>query len=332
MSDFTLNKEDLALLARLQSFLPKKVFDAHAHIHNTVHITNSPDSLAVHHGSASAQVFLEEQKLIYGDRQVSGMLLPFPTADFQTPGIPEEVNRWVLEELKTAPNCVGQVYVKPGDTRQYLESLLVSPQVKGFKCYHFTAQTDGPTTEADIGEYLPEIAWEIANERGMVITLHLVKALSLADPQNMAYILEKTARYPNAKLILAHCARGFSSWTTIEHVRQMKGIPNIYYDLAGITDPATIFETIRQAGHNKVLWGSDYCIDRARCKAVSTSQTFTWLFDRFLAKKEVHLPVSLLCLESLFAFYQASLMLDLTQEQIADIFYNNASTLLELDD
>lgn len=332
MSDFVFTKEDKDLLARLQSFIPEKVFDMHAHIHNVAHIEDNPDSLCIRHGTATAQDFLDEQKELYGDRKVRGMLIPFPTMNFQTPGIPEQVNEWFLQQLATVPTCVGEVFVKPGDTREYIESLLVSPQVKGFKCYHITAKTDGPTFKADIAEYLPEVAWEIANERGLVITLHMVKDLSLADPVNLAYIKEKTAQYPNAKLILAHCARGFSSWTTIETVRQLKGIPNLYYDMAAICEPATMYEVIRQAGVDKVMWGSDYCIDRVRGRAFSCGETFTWVYDYDLPKEGINMPMSLVCLESLFAFYQASLMLELTQTQVEDIFYNNAVRLLGLED
>ena len=43
------------------------------------------------------------------------------------------------------------------------------------------------------------------------------------------------------------------------------------------------------------------------------------------------MPMSLVCLECLFAFYQTSVMLDLTREQIADIFYNNAIRLFGLE-
>ena len=331
MSDFIFNKEDLALLERLQDFIPAKVFDAHAHIHNVEHIEDNPRSLCIRHGTATAQCFLEEQKALYGDRVVKALLIPFPTANFKTPGIPEKANQWMLEQIKTAPECVAEVFVKPGDTREYIESLLVSDQIKGFKCYHINAKVDGPTFMTDIGDYLPEVAWEIANERGFVITLHMVKELSLADPQNLSYIKEKTAKYPNAKLILAHCARGFASWTTIETVRQLKGIPNIYYDLAAIAEPATMYEVIRQAGHDKVMWGSDYCIDRVRGRAFSCGQTFTWVYDYDLPKEGITMPMSLVCLECLFAFYQTSVMLDLTREQIEDIFYNNAIRLFDLE-
>ena len=332
MSDFVFTQEDKALLARLQDFIPAKIFDMHAHIHNVEHIEDNPPSLTVRHGTATALDFLREQKELYGERTVRGMLIPFPTMNFKTPGIPDKVNQWFIGQLETAPNCVGEVYVKPGDTREHIESLLVSDQIKGFKCYHITADTDGPTFKANIDEYLPEVAWEIANERGFVITLHMVKDLSLADPENLAYIQEKTAKYPNATLILAHCARGFASWTTIETVRKLKGIPNIYYDMAAICEPATMYEVIRQAGHDKVMWGSDYCIDRVRGRAFSCGETFTWVYDYDLPEEGIHMPMSLVCLESLFAFYQASLMLDLTKAQIEDIFYNNAVRLLGLED
>ena len=182
-----------------------------------------------------------------------------------------------------------------------------------------------------INEFLPESAWAVADHLGLTITVHLARMQALSDPDNLRQILNHTARYPNAKLILAHCARGFSAWTTIETVRQLKGIPNLYYDMAAISEPATMYEVIRQAGADKVMWGSDYCIDRVRGRAFSCGLTFAWLYEYDLPKEGIHMPMSLVCLESLFAFYQASLMLDLTKQQIEDIFYNNAIRLLGLE-
>ena len=331
MADFVFEQSDLAMLERLQSFIPDKVFDAHVHLHNAEHIGDYPESLTVRYGSTTAKRFLEDQKQLYGERRVRGLFIPFPTVNFKTAGIPEAANEWILEQIAAAPDCAAEVFVKPGDTREYIESLLVSDRIKGFKCYHLCAQVEGSTANCDIGEYLPEVAWEIANERGYVITLHMVKSRSLADPANMAYIKEKTAQYPNAKLILAHCARGFASWTTIETVRQLKGIPNLYYDMAAICEPATMYEVIRQVGHDKVMWGSDYCIDRVRGRASSCGLGFTWIYNYDLPEGFT-IPNNLVCLESLFAFYQASIMLDLTKQQIEDIFYNNAVRLLGLDD
>ena len=39
----------------------------------------------------------------------------------------------------------------------------------------------------------------------------------------------------------------------LETARKLKGIPNIYYDLAVVSEPVQVFEVIRQAGADHVL-------------------------------------------------------------------------------
>lgn len=325
MVDYSLSEKDRQILEKLQCFIPDKIFDAHAHLHDLWHMPES--GLFTDYGVADVKAFQQAQKELYGNRKVRALLLPTPSTRLGTQReLRDPINRWMVEQLKDAPDCVGAVYVMPGDTQEQIEAMLVSPQIRGFKCYHFTADCNGSTFDADIGEYLPESAWVVANQRHMTITLHMVKEASLADPQNMAYIKAMTTKYPNAVLILAHCARGFASWTAIEKVRELKGIPNLYYDLAAICDPATMFEVIRQAGTDKVLWGSDYCIDRAKSRPVNCADRFTWLYH----DQEIF-PVASTCTESLFSFYQACLMLEASRQDVEDIFYNNAISLYELE-
>ena len=42
--------------------------------------------------------------------------------------------------------------------------------------------------------------------------MHLSKRDAIADPANVEDLLRFSDRYPNAKWILAHCARSYSSW------------------------------------------------------------------------------------------------------------------------
>lgn len=323
--------EDRALLEKLQSFIPRRVFDAHAHLHKLEYMPKV-DGVFQSYGTADMERFLADQKELYGDRKVRGLILPSPSVIFNDfPELRYEMNAWINEELYKAPDCVGAIYVIPGDTVEQIEAMITNPQIRGLKCCHQTAQTDGPTWLADVEQYLPESAWQVANKSGMSITVHMVKPNALADEKNMAYFCEMTAKYPNAKLILAHCARGFASWTTIETVRQLKGIPNVYYDMAAITDAATIFEVIRQAGPDRVMWGSDYCIDRAHGKAVNCGDTFRWLYKHAIPEG-LQLPVCKTVLESLFSFKQASLMLDLTADEVEQIFYRTACQLYGLEE
>ena len=320
---------DRMLLAKLQRFIPDKVFDAHAHLHKVEYMPQGANMFQGY-GTADMERLLKDQKELYGDRKFRGLILPTPSVLFnERQDLRLEMNAWMNEELYKAPDCVGAIYVMPDDTVADIEAMLANPQIKGFKCYHQSAKTDGPTWFAEVQEYLPESAWQVANARGMSITIHMVRPLALSDEKNRVYFKKMCAKYPNAKLILAHCARGFASWTTIEAVREMKGIPNLYYDMAAICDPATICELIRQAGCDHVMWGSDYFIDRAHGKPINTGDSFRWLYKHEVPES-VDFPTAKTVLESLMGFYQASLMLDLTKEEIAQVFYGTGCDLFGL--
>ncbi len=319
---------DRRLLERLQSFLPDRIFDAHCHLHRTDLLPDT-GGLFQRLGTADLHRLRKDEKLIYGDRPFRALLLPMPSPLFkQDPALRDEANAWMAGQLREGSEFFGAAYVMPGDSEEKVESMLTTPQFRGFKCYHQTADTNGPTFQADIREYLPESAWRVADRRGMAITLHMVKSRSLADPENLAYVRTMTAKYPNARLILAHAARGFASWTAVETVRQLRGIGSIYYDLAAVCDPAAIFEVIRQGGADRVLWGTDYIIDRVHGKPVSCGETFSWVYPHEISCP-IDFPVCLTVLESLFALYQASLMLDLGRPEIEAIFWNNAMGLFE---
>lgn len=328
---FGWTEEDRALLRKLQSFIPDKIFDAHAHIHKAEYMPEG-NNMFRGYGTADMERLLRDQKELYGDRKFRGLILATPSALFnERPDLRREMNAWMNEELYKAPDCVGTIYVMPDDTKADIEAMLTNPQIRGFKCYHQSAKTNGPSWLASPWEFLPETAWQVAQERGMSITIHMVRPDALSDPENMAYFKEMCAKYPNAKLILAHCARGFASWTTIEAVREMKGIPNLYYDMAAICDPATIFELIRQAGCDHVMWGSDYFIDRAHGKPINAGGSFQWLYQHEIPESVVF-PACKTVLESLFAFYQASLMLDLSKAEIRQVFYDTGCALFDLKD
>ena len=157
----------------------------------------------------------------------------------------------------------------------------------------------------------------------------MMKTLSPADPVNKAYIKTMAAKYPNAKLILAHCGRGFAAWQILQTAREYKEFPNIYYDMAASCEASAMFEVIRQSGVDHVMWGTDYPIAVRPCIPFCFADVSSWL-TRDQAGLEGK-PIGLLGLESLFAFYQASLMLDLTKQEIEDIFYNNAINIFGLE-
>lgn len=308
---------DKRILKKLDSFLPERIFDAHVHLFPAERISDSLGSL----GNMDAQTFMEQAHLLYADRQVQAMFLPYPVKELNDPQVRNQVNAWMAVQLDTVTGCVAQAYVLPDDSVEDVEALLIHPGIRGFKCY-YTASRGNAGNQSDVSEYLPESAWEVADARGLCITLHLVKELSPADPENQEYVKTMCHRYPNAKLILAHCGRGFAPWTILEAAENWKDIPNLYYDLAAICEPAAMFEVIRQAGVDHVMWGTDYPLSHRHWRPYACGAGFEWV------EKSPQLPCALLGIESLFALYQTSRMLSLSAKDVEDIFYNNAMRIL----
>jgi glutamate-1-semialdehyde 2,1-aminomutase len=209
----------------------------------------------------------------------------------------------------------------------------VHPHIRGFKCYHLVAGKQ-PAWQAGIGEYLPESAWQIAQEKEMCITLHMVRDRALADPGNRAYIRQMAQKYPRATLILAHAARGFAAWTTVESVAELADLENVWFDLSAICESPPMMAILKHCGVRRVLWGSDFPISMARGKAISLGDGFYWIYKQDLEHFKAATPIraTLVGIENLMAVQQACMLLDLGRQAVDDIFYNNAMRLFRLTD
>ena len=74
----------------------------------------------------------------------------------------------------------------------------------------------------------------------------MVSARAIADKNNQDVIRSWAAKYPNARFILAHAARGFNPHHTMEGIGALRGLPNIWCDTSAVTE-AGAFEAIVRA-------------------------------------------------------------------------------------
>lgn len=336
--NIVLTPEDEIAIALLDGFLPDKIFDMHMHIgsreicprmwaNNSVFAQcgdeNTMDSYLAHNGR------------FFGNRKIRANMIVCPDASMVDPsnGHRDAGTQLLVRELEKHPECVGEIMISAKDTAEELEAMLVHPRIRGFKCYHVTSGKPD-SFQCRIGEFLPECAWQVAHKHGLCITLHLVRDLALADPDNMDYICQMADKYPNAKFILAHAGRGFAAWTVMETVEQLVPHKNVYFDLSAVCESGPFFEIIRKCGHKRVFWGSDYPVSMFRGKCFSIGPSFLWLYKEQLetCASKTNFSAYLVGIENLLAVRSACKMLDLTQAQIEDIFYNNAMELFGLTD
>lgn len=327
------SRYDLEAAKKIDEFLPDKIFDTHAHLYDASFTPNiSKVSAFALRSRCEVSDYVEDMKVLLGNREARLNIITLPDADMADPHVEVRAAsvEFIRDQLTRFNGNVGEVMVGPDDTVEDVERMLVHPDVVGFKCYH-TLSHSKPTWNVSIEEFLPQSAWEVADRRGLVITLHMVRDAALSDPENSEYIVRMAKKYPNAVLILAHCARSFASWTAVDAIDTVKDLENVYFDFSGICEPAAMFQIMRKCGIGRCMWGSDYPVSRLVGKAISLADGFYWINEddiaHFNKSGEVHSYS--VGSENLMATRQACQMLDAGREDIERLFYKNASDLFD---
>lgn len=310
----------------LASFVPDRVFDAHAHLCHPdffpANVPDLPDKIDYH----------EYQKYIqwlFPGREVAALFLSFTFDENLT----SKNNAWIAEQVALDPNCRGLYFVKPDDDPEFVRQEVCRLGLHGLKCYH-TFASSKPTWEANIPEYFPENLAKIAHEEGWVVTLHMVKSRAVADPENIHWIRHYCQNYPNMKLILAHSARGFQPSHNLEGLPQLQGLENLYFDSSANCEPMAHTSIIKFFGHEKLLYGADSLVaSHIRGRTMAVADSFLWITEETPVWKTKYAEIepTLLGLEHLRSMKWSCWSLGLSDSAIEDIFWNNAARLLNIE-
>ncbi len=317
---------DARIAAELAEFVPERVFDAHAHLYRLRDLPEPPPAF-LQEGPAKVtprvwRVRLERQ--VGRGRVTGGLLMPFPT-----PGCDVAlVNRRLLEDLDRDEASVGALLIAPEMDRDELVAALDHPRAVALKPYHFFSPRAG-TQDSALGEYLPEWAWRLADERGLVIVLHLVRHGALSDPGNQRTIVAMCRRYPSAHLQLAHAARGFHAPNTVRGIAAIEGLENVWFDSSGICEAAALVAILRAFGPSRLMFGSDFPVSEIRGRCVTVGDGFLWLYPETLDWQAVQPPVrpTLVGLESLRALRAAARIMGLSRAAVQRVFHDTARDL-----
>ena len=331
---WTFNEADRGAAMELQSLLPAKAFDMHAHIYRLADFAERIPFWQAGPEDATVQVWREHVARQLPDVDLAGGLffpVPFVSPAPDGSGL-DAANDFLVEQLSASPTGRGELLIGPQYSAERVLKYLRNPQVVGFKPYHLLG-TQKPTWEAPIESYLPHWAWEMAHERGLTITLHMVRNRALADRDNQREIREMCLKYPGAKLILAHAARGFHPQNTIRGLPALKGLENVWFDTSAVCEPAAILAILNSFGPGRVVWGSDFPASESRGKCVSLGDGFAWLVWDTVNwdNPQVMGKPILVGIESLRAVLDAADAFGLGRQDIEDIFHNNACRLLGIE-
>ena len=310
----------------LRSFVPPDSFDAHLHLYRDVDATAAlPRDLVDANGNVGWASYCKGVERWMGDRRPSGGLI------FTIPKVTLDVvaaNRFVADEVKRLPGSRALMMIRPQDDPAQVEATVLADGFLGFKVYHVYANQPD-TFEAPTEAFIPEWAWELCQKYGLAIMLHMVKARALADPSNQTYIRAHCLRYPNAKLILAHAARGFCAGHTVEGISCLRGLDNVFFDTSAVCEAGAMEAILREFGTGRLLYGADFPVSELKGRCISIGDGFQWLYEDTLDwKASKFSQPQYIGLECLLAVQQACRTLRLRDDDVERIFSTNARNML----
>lgn len=313
----------------VRDFVPDRPFDFHAHLYRVSDLDSGqpadPGDDEV--GLAS---YRQQTTAWMGDRAPQeGLFFAFPTREVDVAA----ANEFCLTETARATRSRALLMIRPRDDAAATEALIEMHRniVVGFKPYHVFA--DRPDTmNSSIEEFLPEWAWELADRRGLLLMLHLVRPHALADPDNQRSIRQLCLRYPGARLVLAHAARGFCARHTVDGIAALAGLDNVLFDTSAICEPAPLLAILQAFGPRRLLFGSDFPVCNLQGRCSSMGDGFYWLYEHHAdwSDSETGTP-SLVGIEALLALRQACQLGHLTEGDVERVFRSNAEQTLGLD-
>ena len=333
MSAWSFTDVDREFVARhVEPYLPDRVFDAHAHLFSQNHYPagNVPAHLKDAPVEIGINQYRELIEWLHPNGRTKGGL--FFGLAFQ--GDRAANDRFVADEVSKGQAqgfaARGQMLIAPEMDAESVREQVRRYGFVGLKPYHLMAKTDGPTFLAPIEDYLSEEHVRVAHEEGLTITLHMVRDRALADPVNQATIRRYCSDYPNMRLILAHAARGFNPWHTIEGIHSLAGLQNVWCDTSAVTEAGAFEVIVETLGPTRLLYGTDFHVSHMRGRCIAIGDSFHWLYAEEMELDEKHTTLKpvLIGLESLRSVILAMHRLKLKDAQIEDIFYGNAAQLL----
>ncbi|MEQ9407644.1 MAG: aminotransferase class III-fold pyridoxal phosphate-dependent enzyme [Fuerstiella sp.] len=320
---------DLDLWNRhLKNFVPPDVFDAHAHLWRVADLgIPTPGLAAAGPAVVTRAVYNERLSMWMPDRcPTGGLFFPFPTRALDV----EAANRHLADEMRADAGSRGLMIITPRQQPADVERQVIADGFVGFKVYHVFAERQD-TQFAPTEEFIPEWAWELADQRGLVIMLHMVLPRALAEPDNQRYIREHCEHYPGAKLILAHAARGFCGRHTVEGIDSLRGLDNVYFDTSAVCEPEAFEAILKVFGPSRLFFGADFCVTEMRSRCVNLADGFLWLDEiRADFRRSRFSRPTLLGLESLLALQQACRNQHLTDGDVEEVFCLGARRVLGL--
>lgn len=316
----------------LKDFLPSKIFDSHAHIFDESNFPaeyNLPEKSCYRKfgGTFPIEIYLEHTKKMLPDQEMF-------VNSFGSPDIIADRDAAATYTGKVSDNksYFGMALISPKDSIENVKRRIEENNVVGYKPYlNFVDWKE--SKDITIEDMLTEEQMEYANEKGLIITLHIPRPERLADPVNQKQMVDICQKYPNAKIIFAHIGRAYYMKNVVGFLDGIAKCANAWIDTSMVNHEGVLEYTFNNFPGERILFGSDAPIAYLRGKSVEINNQYAYLMAEDYAigssiyDSENAVEFTSFFYEQLRGIKIAAKSAHLSDTEIENIFFNNAYCL-----
>jgi hypothetical protein len=217
-------------------------------------------------------------------------------------------------------------------TRERLEELLSGGSYWGYKVYLPWHGDDYGSTR--VSDMIGPVEMAIAQERRLVVLLHVPGARRLADPGVQAGVRELATSYPEAQIVLAHCGRCYLPDEMRQAAPFLRGLKNVSLDTAMVMDPTVIQIALEAVGPARILFATDLPVARMRGRRVYVMDHWVDVVlpgepESAYRVQSEGIRATFMVYEIVLAIRRAAERVGLRTEELSGIFFGNGMRVLD---
>lgn len=241
--------------------LPERVLDFHAHCWNAENWKERPwetdksgGKYVVTDAHYPAEQLLRDGEDCFPDREYRAVCFGYPTPAMDWEKDTAYVARAAGGHENLYPLVVGGKDL--GISRERYERALREGGFYGFKVFLNWYGNDYGNVRVE--DMLGSAELDLANERALVLTLHVPSAGRLADPDIQAGVQWLSRACPGAQIVLAHCGRCYLPGEMKAAIGCLRDLPNVRMDTSMVMDPVVVQIALNEIGPQRLLFGTDF--------------------------------------------------------------------------
>jgi len=317
--------------AEFEDFVPEQVLDLHVHISGPGAIPDDkPFNCA---GQAMTAYTLDDLRndlsVFYPGRECSAVCFGLPFIQFNT----QRSNQYLAEQCDNEQFFALRLFDAEEDTAESVLADLASGRFRGLKPYHNYVRRK-TERDVEIHDMLPPWVMEIANEKRLLVMLHIPRPGRLADPVNQRQIVELCTRHPDATIILAHIGRAYYLRNITGQTESLAPLLNLYYDIAMLNNHDVLEYAFAHLPAERLLYATDAPIGFALGKSVEINHQYTYItpepWELSVHDAVPRIRYTSFLYEELRSIRRAVERLGLGGDFIQALFHDNGARLLRI--